>query len=345
MSSARRPVPFAGAVAFFRRHPILFFLCLTPGIPEYLSGSSPVAYLVLSPVLFLIFLALNLGLYGPGVLLVREAFVRWKPGWGGLVLLGAGYGILEEGTALSTLYDPHAQVVSNLGVYGHFAGVNWVWAVGIIGVHTVLSVALPILLFGLALPEWRGRSLLNGRQIRLAAVVYAIDIVLLMLIVNYWRQAPGWILAGTIVALLLFAAARALPRGTLDPTSPRPRLSAKWFFLFGLAYFPILLLVPNLAARAGWWPPATIVLDVLLGGGLFLLVRREVGRAHHEAALTMLALGVLVPIMLFGLFAQIVLPLVLVLDVIVGLFFFTLWRRYGPEDAVPVHVAPPVGAT
>ncbi|HYA55106.1 MAG TPA: hypothetical protein VEG42_05845 [Thermoplasmata archaeon] len=344
MSSAHRHVPFAGAVAFFRRHPILLFLALTPGIPEYLSGSSPVAYVVLSPILFLIFLALNLGLYGPGVLLVREAFVRWKPGWGGLVLLGAAYGILEEGTALSTLFDPQSKVVSGLGTYGHYAGVSWVWAVGVLAVHIVLSVALPIVLFGLALPEMRGRSLLTGRQVPLAAAVYAVDIFLLVLIANYWRQAPGLLLAGAVVALLLYAAARALPKGTLDPRSPGPRLSAKWFFPIGLAYFPVLLLVPAFGERAGAAPVVTMLVDLLLGAGLFFLVRREIGRAHNEAAWTMLALGVLVPIMLFGFVAQVFVPVVLVLDVIVGLFFFTLWRRYGPGSVVARTESPPVGA-
>jgi len=345
MNAPRRAVPFPRAVAFFRRHPVLLFLALTPGIPEYLSGSSSVAYLAAAPILFLLFLALNLGLYGPGVLLVREAFVRWKPGWAGLLLLGAAYGILEEGTALSTLFDPHAKVVSNLGSYGHFVGVNWVWAVGVLGVHIVLSVGLPILLLGLALPETRGRPLLTDRQVRWAVGIYAVDILLLVLIADYWRQAPGLLLAAAVVALVLYAAARALPHGFLDPPSPAPRLSAKWFFLLGLLYFPILLLVPAVGAAAHWWPPATIALDLLLSGALFGFVRREVGRSANEAALTMLALGALVPIMVFGLLSQIFLPVVLGLDVVAGLFFYTLWRRYGPGSSVPAVAVPPVGAT
>jgi len=343
MSAGVRPVPFPSVVAFFRRHPILLFLCFTPGIPEYLSGSSSVAFVARAPVVFLIFLGLNLGLYGPGVLLAREAFVRWKPGWAGLLLLGAAYGLLEEGTALSTLFNPHASVVSNLGTYGHYAGVNWVWSVGVLGVHIVLSVGLPILLLGLALPETRGRPLLTGRQIPAAVVIYAVDIVLLILIANYWRAAPGLLLAVAILAILLYAAARALPHGTLDPPSPRPRLSPKWFFPLGLAYFPALLLVPAIGGAIHLWPPVTIALDLLLSGALFLFVRREVGRSGNEAALTMLALGAIVPIMLFGLAAQIFLPIVLVLDVLAGLFFFALWRRYAPGPVVTV--VPPVGAT
>jgi len=343
MSDGARRVPFPGVVAFFRRHPILLFLCFTPGIPEYLSGSSSVAYLLQAPVVFLIFLGLNLGLYGPGVLLVREAFVRWKPGWAGMLLLGAAYGILEEGTALSTLFNPKASVVSNLGWYGHYAGVNWVWSVGVLGVHIVLSVGLPIVLLGLALPETRGRPLLTGREVPVTLVIYVVDIFLLILIANYWRQAPGLLLAGAVLAILLYAAARALPHGTLDPPSAGPRLSPKWFFPLGLAYFPALLLVPAIGGALHLWPPVTVALDLLVSGALFLFVRREVGRSGNEAALTMLALGAIVPIMLFGLAAQIFLPIVLVLDVLAGLFFYTLWRRYAPGPGATAM--PPVGAT
>ena len=345
MTEGHRHVPFPRAVAFFRRHPVLLLLGFTPGIPEYLSGSSPVTLLVESPVLFLLFLGLNLGLYGPGVLLAREAYVRWKPGWAGLLLIGAAYGLLEEGTALSTLFDPQAKVVSNLGSYGHYAGVNWVWTVGVLGVHIVLSVGVPILLLGLALPETRGRPLLTRRQVPATLLVYGLDILILALIVGYWREALGLLVGAAVLAILLYAAARALPHGTLDPTGPAPRLSARWFFLLGLAFYPVLLLVPAFGARANWWPPATILVELLLAGALFLYVRREVGHAANEGALTMLALGVLVPIMLFGLLAQIFVPVVLVLDVVAGLFFYTLWRRYGPGTPITATAIPPVGAT
>ena len=92
--------PFA---RLFHRRPILLLLALSPGIPEYLSGSTSFEGLVLNPFAFVLFLGLNLGLYGPGVLLIREAFVRWKKGWASLLLMGAAYVLLEEGTALSTL--------------------------------------------------------------------------------------------------------------------------------------------------------------------------------------------------------------------------------------------------
>jgi hypothetical protein len=81
---------------------------LSPGIPEYLTGSSAVNVIVLNPIWFVCGLIANLGLYGPGVLLIREAKVRWYKGWATVLLLGAAYGILEEGIALSTLFNPNA---------------------------------------------------------------------------------------------------------------------------------------------------------------------------------------------------------------------------------------------
>jgi hypothetical protein len=343
MDGAPRVAPFPRLVSFFRRHPILLLLGLTPGIPEYLSGSSSFVVLARNPVVFFLFLGLNLGLYGPGVLLAREAFVRWRPGWAGMVLLGTAYALLEEGTALSTMFNPAASVVGTQGFYGHFVGVNWVWAFGVSGIHIVLSVGLPILLLGLALPETRGRSLLHGRGIGWAVGIYAVDIVALAAIVGYWRVAPVLLVAAAVLALLLYAAAHALPKGTLDPTGSGPTLAPKWFFPLGLLFYPILVLVPGLGSQYALWPPIDVALELLLGGALFLFVRQRAGRAGNEAALTMLALGTIAPIVFLGALFQVAFPIVLFADVLFVLFFYALWVRYRPGPTFPLP-APPAGA-
>jgi hypothetical protein len=148
-------------VRFLKSHPILFLLLLTPGIPEYLSASSQITLLVLNPILFFLFLGANIGLYGSGVILIREAMIRWKKGWASVFLLGVAYGIVEEGLALWTLFNPLAQPVGNLGFYGHWLGVNWVWTVGLLIFHSVYSIGLPIFLFGLAFPELKRKSLVS----------------------------------------------------------------------------------------------------------------------------------------------------------------------------------------
>src|SRR5260370_32660281 len=80
-------------VRFFKSHPLLFLLFLTPGIPEYLSTSSQLTLLVISPLLFFGLLLANLGLYCSCVILIREAMVRWKKGWASVFLLVVAYGI------------------------------------------------------------------------------------------------------------------------------------------------------------------------------------------------------------------------------------------------------------
>src|SRR6202043_2426807 len=123
----------------------------------------------------------NLGLYGPGVLLIREAKVRWHKGWTTVLLLGAAYGILEEGIALSTLFNPIAGPVGQLGFFGHWLGVNWVWVAGIVPVHMIFSISLPILLVGIALPETRGMSFLKSEKaIGTAVSILFIDVVALL---------------------------------------------------------------------------------------------------------------------------------------------------------------------
>ncbi len=157
-----------------RRHPVVCLLLLSPGIPEYISGSSPTNAIVLNPAMFGFQLAANLGLYGPGVLLVREAMVRWNKGWATVLLLGAAYGILEEGVALSTLFNPNANPVGKLGVYGHWLGVNWVWVAGILPVHMIFSISLPIIAPGAGRARrTRGKSLLSRRGLRVGSVVLA----------------------------------------------------------------------------------------------------------------------------------------------------------------------------
>ena len=150
--------PIQRIFSFLRAHPVLCLLILTPGIPEYLSSSSPVYTIVLNPAQFALQLAANLGLYGPGVLLIREAMIRWDKGWASVLLLGAAYGILEEGIALSTLFNPGAGPVGQLGYFGHWLGVSWVWSAGILPVHMIFSISIPILLLGLALPGTGARA-------------------------------------------------------------------------------------------------------------------------------------------------------------------------------------------
>ena len=85
-----------------RNVPIITLALLSPVIAELLSGSSPPLEFF-NPFGFI----LLVGLYGCGVIIVRELSIRWKKGWGSILLLGAVYGIIEEGLAVKSFFDPN----------------------------------------------------------------------------------------------------------------------------------------------------------------------------------------------------------------------------------------------
>src|SRR5262249_30098057 len=105
-------------------------------------------------------------LYGGGALLIRETLLRRGLSGVWWLLLGIAYAIFEEGIVGQSLFDQHYRGLDFLGFYGHWAGVNWIWALFIIPYHAVFSIAVPIALTELAYPAqrgpWLGRTALIG---------------------------------------------------------------------------------------------------------------------------------------------------------------------------------------
>src|SRR2546427_11983634 len=140
------------------RRPLLALILLSPVIAEMLSGSTPpLEWLNPIGVLFLIWL------YGAGVLVVRETAVRWKTGWPSILLLGAAYGIIEEGLAVKSFFDPSWMDLGALGSYGRWLDVNWIWAAWLTIYHAVVSIAIPIFLVDWIWPHVQGNPLPSPR--------------------------------------------------------------------------------------------------------------------------------------------------------------------------------------
>ncbi len=344
----QRAGPIEHARGFLRRHPVLCLLLLTPGIPEYLSGSSPLSTLLINPVLFFLQLAANLGLYGPGVLLVREALVRRRKSWPSLLAFGCAYAILEEGVALSTFFNPLAAPVGALGFYGHYLGVNWVWALGLLMVHTVYSLAVPIVLLSLALPETSGRPLLSVRQMAITAALLVLDVTLLLLVVltleRFWMGWPLLAASLAVIGGLLLLGLRLGP-GPAPAARAGPRRSPAVFFLLGLTLFPVTLLMEGLLESAAV-PAAFTFAAVGAFYGLWgLLVLPSIGRERNARERLALSAGLLAPILLFGFVAGFPSPLGAVADAVAIAFLLWLGRRYPGRSAlptVPPHVLGPV---
>lgn len=320
--------------AFLRAHAVVCLLLLSPGIPEYLSGSSPVNALVLNPAQFAFQLVANLGMYGPGVLLVREAKIRWNKGLATVLLLGAAYGILEEGIALSTLFNPEASPVGTLGIYGHWLGVNWIWAASIVPVHMIFSITLPILLLGLALPKTREERFLGGRKLWLAMILLGVDIAALFVLVTkeeqFWMGWPVFVGSWAAIGVLVLAA-RWVPFGALVASRELPRVGAVVAALIGVVFYPAVLLSEFVPAAIGIPPGADFIIVLAVQGGFLACILRILGKRGNQRVMLALGLGLIAPIATFGVIAERALPMTLLGDAAAVLFFMKVWRMYPPN--------------
>ncbi len=110
-----------------------------PIVAELLSGSTPFAAFFKPPI-FLTYV----GFYGCGALLIREIVAHKKMNYVNILLLGASFGVLEEGILLKSWYDPtwmgaaitsQALRVSGVSVLQPFANIVY---------HAIISITIPI---------------------------------------------------------------------------------------------------------------------------------------------------------------------------------------------------------
>ncbi|MDA0107225.1 hypothetical protein OH456_03640 [Vibrio sp. La 4.2.2] len=120
-------------------------LCiLSPIIAEYLLGIWSLTQL--SSLLFLV------PFYGCGALLVREIARRSGSGWVGIFALSFAFGLIEEGLLTQTFFNTdyyHAGLLS----FGYIEslGTSPFWIIYVLGLHSLGSICLPILMVELRL--------------------------------------------------------------------------------------------------------------------------------------------------------------------------------------------------
>ncbi len=228
--------------------PALALFLLSPVIGELLSGSAPPLEFF-NPFGF----AMLVSLYGSGAVIVRELKVRWKKGIGSVLLLGAAYGILEEGLMVCSFFNPDWPDLGQLAVYGRWLSVNWVWAVMLTIYHAVYSIAIPIVLVELAYPEHRCESWVSNRMFKIVLLllvgVGVFGFVLFAFLSGYWPPLPQFLV--TVLAMMLFGyVAYKLPSewGSYG-RKPLTRLPLMWTigavgtfaFFFGFWLIPVLI--------------------------------------------------------------------------------------------------------
>ncbi len=259
------------------RRPLLALILLSPVIAEMLSGSSPPLEWLNPAVPFLL-----IWLYGSGVLVMRETAVRWKAGWPAILLLGAAYGIIEEGLAVKSFFDPAWMDLGVLGWYGRWLDVNWVWAVWLTIYHAVVSIAVPIFLVDWLYPETRGQPFTSRRGYIGAILLLASATVFLDAALTTYRPSPWHLLGGLAAVLfLVWAAKRYASRLWNRLPSGRP-LSPRAYAILGFAFIGGSFLLYGGGPFFGGVPILTVLEGAAVLVGVMLLVRRTSGRTDCD---------------------------------------------------------------
>jgi hypothetical protein len=323
------------------RLPVLAVLLLAPTIPELLTGSTPISELAFDPLGFAIAFLGIVGLYGTGALLIREFAVYFRKGWATILLLGAAYGIAEEGLAVHTFFEPAGRSpVGALGWYGHAFGVNWLWALGLTAFHAVYSIALPILLTGLFFPGVRNERWLDRGAIALVAAVYLFVVALFSVVVGH-GPSPGLLALFLAIEGVLIYLAWRVPADLLHVRPGASRLGRWGIALAGTLFFDawtLTLVLAGIGARV----PAVVAAAALVAVGItaIFLVLRTVGTEDLDRSEFYFATGMLGVLFVWDIIVEFTVPGILLVSAAFAYLLYRLHRRI--EGRRPLEV--PEGA-
>ncbi|WP_214322508.1 hypothetical protein [Nonomuraea sediminis] len=277
----------------------LILAVITPLVAEFTLGNPSIRQIWLLP--------LWIPLYGAGTVLIRELVRRAGTGWRGVLLLGAAYGVVEEGLALQALSSP--TLYGAAGWAPRILGLNSAYAELMIPYHAVFSAAIPILLVDLIFPALRDRPYLGRPGMIVTGVIFVLGALLVRLSVppamDPGYQAPAVVVVGCVVAVAVLVVAGLVGAAQPGGSWPVPAWGAAVFG--GVAAFAYLALLFPFGGAAhpaftrGAWVWAPMAAAAVLGvGAVWLLRRRRLG----DLELLALAGGALVAHTAFGLIAN-----------------------------------------
>jgi hypothetical protein len=268
---------------------------LAATLAEVLTGSTPLPIIVIYPIGFVF----NIGLYGGGALLIREASIRWRKRWGAVLLLGGAYAVGEEGFAAKTMINPNSPIIGSQ-LYSHWIGINWVPLAALTIFHAGFSIAVPILLIELIFPETKGHRLLGSPGLTVTTILYALDVLLLSLwFGDPYRPSLFPILFLSVYAAGFILGAYRVPRSFLQARGERPDRGERTFLLLGLGvmigFFLIgggLTSLGGLTTRFLPWP-ATVALFVPFTGLTAWYLVKHAGRSENYRVKIAFVLGMI----------------------------------------------------
>jgi hypothetical protein len=279
-----------------RWYALVSLILLAACLAEFVTGSTPLPSIVIYPPGFVF----NVGLYGGGALLIREATIRWRKRWGAVLLLGGAYAVGEEGFAAKTMINPNSPIIGNQA-YSHWMGVNWVPLASLTVFHSAFSIAVPLLLIELLFPETKGRRLLGNVGLAITMVLYGLTVFVL----TAWLGDPYVLTIGVAVFLVAYAsafilAAYKVPRSFLLARGEKPDRRELNFFLIGLGFMVSFFIISAGLTPIGGlthnllpWP-VTDLLFVPLTGLTAWYLARHAGRSGNDLVKIAFALGMMI---------------------------------------------------
>ena len=186
----------------------------SPVCAEFVQGYLPVTGDPLGLLGALVILA---PLYGGAALLIREAAVRTGRGWPGILLLAAGFGVLQAGVVdLSLFLGPQTgiAVFDRAGAATMIgATVSAAMATTWIGGHVVMSIGTPLALADWFAPSLRGRPWLGRWGIVVVAALFLGAAVLIHVDQRGDASLAWWLPAGAGAVAALLAGLAFTPLG------------------------------------------------------------------------------------------------------------------------------------
>ena len=198
--------------------PALLLLLVAPLVAEYLLGDVTLASLGA--------LVLFVPLYGAGALLIREVVRRRGSGWPAILTLATAFGVVEEGLATQSLFNPD-YAHSHLLAAGYLPalGIAVPWTVHVLSLHVIWSIATPVALVECLYPGRRTRPWLRTPGLVVVGVLYALGVAATAVatFATYRYVAPASQLIGAAaVAVILTVVGVRLPARRPRPEGRRP---------------------------------------------------------------------------------------------------------------------------
>jgi hypothetical protein len=135
---------------------------------------------------------------------------------------------------VKSFFDPAWPDLGLLGVYGRWAGVNWVWSLFLTFYHAVYSITIPIFLVELLYPERRDERWVGRRgMIVLSLLLLAVVVFGFFALTPYRPSVVPYLMALT-ATVGLYVLARRMPIHWWTRRI-EPSVSSLWFGIVGFA--------------------------------------------------------------------------------------------------------------